>query len=708
MQNNSDIQKDLYGFTIFFDSLCSESLNLEGKLIITIDEEIGTQIISKEDCKVEHALTLISQSIKLQQTLYFSKKMQRYNDSSDIQASFYVNDVDYSQPVFIGLININLTKVINSHSQDQEIDIKLQNCDYKNTSVKVLVSARKDLQTSLIQQTGKQNRGNYINRQAQRFQMLNKDMADDSLTKYDQDDLYIRETAAQDYGQTRETLISDTDTQSIRNKIIFEDETSECRESNDTDNFDHLRQQCYKGVHTPLKGDQDTINITQTLDNIQTSRYENSYTNEYSKISILNFDQIEQQKSSKNPKPNHSPEIHHILSTYEQKLSNFLDQKDPSPTKTHSCTKTPSDPSLESLKRAYFSVCGQNDKLKNELKMLKLAHQRLYNKTSNREISELKQDIASLTAEISSLIGYKSRFEQLKKENQKLVEIEEKYEDQVEKLQEKIEEVQFVHSGKDSKDQVKIQEYCQRIKDLEDIVKQKDIKLEEISIDRNISTLSKQNESLTKKLEQVNKALATQQASTVSLKRHNSIVNKLEDELRQKQRDIEEYEQTIDMYNKSKYEQNSEERGSQLQRNESGSEAVSDEGEIHDARHLSMEVIETQHRLERLEFYERNNLELLEELEQKDLEYHLSIKHHKEELNSLKNYFQEQLTTLESSHELKISQIKLSERKSASLDQEQLQDEFQSMFSAKFNEWKSQAKQYEDKIKHLENMINSS
>lgn len=128
------------------------------------------------------------------------------------------------------------------------------------------------------------------------------------------------------------------------------------------------------------------------------------------------------------------------------------------------------------------------------------------------------------------------------------------------------------------------------------------------------------------------------------------------------------------IYDKNKYEQNSEERGSQLQKNESGSQAVSDEGEIHDVRHLSMEVIETQHRLDRLEFYEKNNLELLEELEQKDLEYHLSIKHHKEELNSLTNYFQEQLTTLKSSYELKLSQMKLSERKAASPDQEQLQE----------------------------------
>mmetsp|Transcript_31842 Transcript_31842/g.31250 ORF Transcript_31842/g.31250 Transcript_31842/m.31250 type:complete len:145 (-) Transcript_31842:24-458(-) len=143
------------------------------------------------------------------------------------------------------------------------------------------------------------------------------------------------------------------------------------------------------------------------------------------------------------------------------------------------------------------------------------------------------------------------------------------------------------------------------------------------------------------------------------------------------------------------------------------------DGKILDITDLDMKVIENQHKLERLEFYENNNIELLHTLEEKDSEYDQKVQFYEEGLESLKMKHKEEITKLEDNlkkeinamnaqNKLKIEHIQATERSNADADRKELRDEFQKMFKERFSEWKTKSVEYENKIRHLENIINSN
>ncbi|CAI2386379.1 unnamed protein product [Moneuplotes crassus] len=750
MQRNPDLEEILYDFTIYFDSLYSQSLDLEGKVILVWNKGTMKRIVSEEKCTTRSKHTLIAQSIKLQQSLYFSKKTSAYRDGSKVQISCYVNDADYSQPVFIGIINVNLSRIINERRdrkgkvQNQEIDLDLERCDYQNTAVKLIISAKKNFKFSQKEQINEIKGREENDSQNQRFQILDDDMIDNLPEKYEdeEEDEFFRGYAhAQEYNQSRGTFQSENDTQSIRNKIIFEDVTPEIREPHGTNEFNQSKQKYFEGVHTPPKGDQDTVHITHTRDIHKTKRFEKQDRQEYDSINMLDFDQIEETKNDNERKNNsNQPDVHNLLKMYEKQLSDFVVKKDFDNSRDieressvrSSDKKRPYEMyqrikgELEALKEKYASLSAKNDQLKYELKTEKNSHNRSVMKFE-AEINDLRDHNQQLTEEVSSLINYKSRFEQMKAENQKLMEIEERYEDQVEQLQEKLEELGYGRTSSMSNSE-QLQQFSEKIVILENKLDQKEQELKEERLDNDIrnkkelriieegytrkyNKLKKQKEDLEDELYELQKRCEAQ----VDIINQNEYRQRKEKENKPKE---EKDAIDIEFYAK-KYLKDCEERGSHEVKTESGSQAVSMDGKILDITDLDMKVIENQHKLERLEFYENNNIELLHTLEEKDSEYDQKVQFYEEGLESLKMKHKEEITKLEDNlkkeinamnaqNKLKIEHIQATERSNADADRKELRDEFQKMFKERFSEWKTKSVEYENKIRHLENIINSN
>ena len=140
-----------YDFNIYFDSLITNSIDLDGKIILICNKGNVKKIYSEEAWKAGKRHTLIAKWINLQQPLYYNKFTGDYKSAAKTQISWYINDSDYSQPVFIGFININLSQIVNQkrdkHGKipSQTIEIELDKWDYGDTSVKITITAKKNL-----------------------------------------------------------------------------------------------------------------------------------------------------------------------------------------------------------------------------------------------------------------------------------------------------------------------------------------------------------------------------------------------------------------------------------------------------------------------------------------------------------------------------------------------------------------------------------
>ena len=173
----------------------------------------------------------------------------------------------------------------------------------------------------------------------------------------------------------------------------------------------------------------------------------------------------------------------------------------------------------------------------------------------------------------------------------------------------------------------------------------------------------------------------------------------------------------IEFYSE-KYMNETEERGDEETKFESGSQTVNINNTVIDLTDLDMKIIESQHKLERLEFYEQNNILLWNQLEAKKNELETSSQtfqedikglklNHNKVLDELNKKFNTQLQNEKSLAKKEIERIKWADRKKSDLLRKELREEFQKMFSERLSEWKGRFNEYENKIRHLENIINS-
>ena len=201
------------------------------------------------------------------------------------------------------------------------------------------------------------------------------------------------------------------------------------------------------------------------------------------------------------------------------------------------------------------------------------------------------------------------------------------------------------------------------------------------------------------------------------LKSNSSKFKSLNIKIEEKNRIIEENKDKLNYYNE-KYMKESEERGNEESKVESGSEA-NQKSQLINITDLNMKQIEVHHKLERLEFYESNNKKLLKTIEVKEEELNSKITSLNSKINSLKDNHKEEIEKINKNHarqlekeknkcKKEIEKVKTHERKNADDSRKELREEFQKMFSDRLAEWKKDSDEYENRIKYLENMVNNS
>ena len=340
MKRNQETEEILYDFDLYFDSLFSNTLNLEGKVILIWNKGTMKRIVSEENWSPRSRTTIIAKSIKIELPLYYNKNTKAYHDGCKIQLSCYIQDPDYSQPVLIGTITINLSEIINEQRdrkgkiKNLEIGLGLQRCDYPNTSLKIIISGRKNYKFSKNEKMKEINERNQPESKDGTFQILDNEMLENIPEKYvdDEDDEFFRGYSyAKEYDHERGTFKSDTNTQDIRNKILLEDFTPGRKERKETNEVYRHKDNVNDEVHTPLKGDQDTIHFTQTREEQKEFGYGSGRNQKFDHIKMINFDQIEEEQPeeryNKNSKERESA-LRNMLQMYEQNLSSFIEKKD--------------------------------------------------------------------------------------------------------------------------------------------------------------------------------------------------------------------------------------------------------------------------------------------------------------------------------------------------------------------------------------------
>lgn len=172
----------------------------------------------------------------MQTALFYRRDLGAYEPGAKTQISCYVNDKDYTQPVFIGVVNINLSQIVNKSRDSkgkvtpQELEIELDRCDYEDTSMKIVISAKKNFKFSKADkmQEIKASSKKKAETNDGTFYMISNDDIDNLKEKYmdseDDDDEFFRGySQAKEFSQVRDTLQTDRDTQDMRNKLIMED-----------------------------------------------------------------------------------------------------------------------------------------------------------------------------------------------------------------------------------------------------------------------------------------------------------------------------------------------------------------------------------------------------------------------------------------------------------------------------------------------------
>jgi hypothetical protein len=168
-------------------------------------------------------------------------------------------------------------------------------------------------------------------------------------------------------------------------------------------------------------------------------------------------------------------------------------------------------------------------------------------------------------------------------------------------------------------------------------------------------------------------------------------------------------------YYTQQYVKQSEERGNEDHISDHGSS----KSQLVDVTDLEMKLLESQHKFERLDFYERNNIQLLEEITTKESmingqlaktqsEIDIVKTSHNSEIQKLKEGLQTKLQKESSRHKKMLDKSLTEEKLNSDNTRRELREDFQKMFKERLSEWKNKEIEYENRIKNLENIINNS
>lgn len=661
--------------------------------------------------------------------------------------------------MFIGFVNLDLSLIVNERRDKkgkvptQEIEIELDKCDYPNTSMKVVISARKNFKFS--KNTGIEQIKESFNPKPEsqdgNFQVLSDEMIDNYQEKYmedDQDDEFFRGySPAKEFDQVRGTVKTDKQTQDMRNRLILEDFEPgivKPKHTNDLPKHEH-----FAGIHTPPRGDEDTIYMTQTRDYSRGVKIGSGTKLDFENIKMVDLDNIDESnifKKNEHPEDREST-IKNLLKMYEEELSSHLVTKQVNSSKdmsrenslintdkkrlTDLYQKAKKD--LENAQKRCSELQFNNDKITFELKSAKNQFS-LDLKRRDSEISDLKTQNKSLSDEISELINYKSKFDQMKSENQKLIEAEDIYENQIEELQDKLEEMLQNNRPSENGAQEKLEIYSKKIRNLEDKLQLKEQELRDERVDtdqrlnkelkvikegynRNLTKLQKLKEELEDELYEAQKRCESQVDSLneyeEKLKNNSIRIKTLTRKLREKDTIIEENKKSLEYYTQQ-YVKQSEERGNE----ESKTDFDGSKNQLINITDLEMKIIESQHKFERLEFYEKNNIKLLEEIDLKETiinDQHLKTQSeiekvkstHKSEILKLKESFETEFQKEKARHKKMLDNALTEEKINNDNTRKELREDFQKMFKERLSEWKNKELDYENRIKNLENIINN-
>lgn len=87
MRKGNETEEILYDFSIYFDSLISTTLDLEGEVVIVWNKGNKKRIVSEENLKPARKHTLIAKSINMQIPMFYDKSLNLYESGVKAQVS---------------------------------------------------------------------------------------------------------------------------------------------------------------------------------------------------------------------------------------------------------------------------------------------------------------------------------------------------------------------------------------------------------------------------------------------------------------------------------------------------------------------------------------------------------------------------------------------------------------------------------------------
>ena len=145
--------------------------------------------------------------------------------------------------------------------------------------------------------------------------------------------------------------------------------------------------------------------------------------------------------------------------------------------------------------------------------------------------------------------------------------------------------------------------------------------------------------------------------------------------------------------------------------------SVTRKSQMVDVTELEMKLIESQHKLQRLDFYEKNNIQLLDQMAERDSNFKSEIEKYEAELKEHDFTRKQDIANAVSQLEIKLrkekneiqsyleGQLRDDKIKNDKYIKE-LREDYQALFDERIQGWKAKANDYENKIKQLQNMIN--
>lgn len=171
------------------------------------------------------------------------------------------------------------------------------------------------------------------------FMMLTDDSIDLLPERYndseEEDEFFRGYSHGKEYQQVQNSVQSDLDKQSMRNKVIFEDFTPDHNPEfrKFANRQSDKKKEVIVDMQTPFKGDQDTVNVTHTREYSRGDKLGSDNKYGFEEINLLDLDNADQSmiNTPQNQPKERSSTIKHIMDMYDQKVlsrisSNKLDR----------------------------------------------------------------------------------------------------------------------------------------------------------------------------------------------------------------------------------------------------------------------------------------------------------------------------------------------------------------------------------------------